>query len=100
MFGLSSLKERLPDASSDYITKLRLSKAEAERFALESEPAGSALGTDSPASAGSVVLISPSALRLTAEAERFELSEGFPSHAFQACALDRYATPPYYGLIA
>lgn len=30
-----------------------------------------------------------------AEGERFELSRGFPLHAFQACALDRYANPPY-----
>ncbi len=40
-------------------------------------------------------LRSPIAMLLVfAEAERFELSEGCPSHAFQACALDRYATPP------
>src|SRR3989338_3218115 len=32
--------------------------------------------------------------RKIAEAERFERSEGYPSHAFQACALDHYATPP------
>jgi hypothetical protein len=29
-----------------------------------------------------------------AEAERFELSVPFGTHAFQACALDHYATPP------
>ena len=28
------------------------------------------------------------------EGERFELSVGFPTHAFQACALDHYANPP------
>ena len=30
----------------------------------------------------------------SAEGERFELSVGFPTHAFQACALDHYANPP------
>ena len=34
-----------------------------------------------------------------AEAERFERSVGFPTHAFQACALDRYATPPFCTVI-
>ncbi len=29
-----------------------------------------------------------------AEPERFELSVGCPTHAFQACALDHYATVP------
>ncbi len=29
-----------------------------------------------------------------AEGERFELSMGFPKHAFQACALGHYANPP------
>ena len=29
-----------------------------------------------------------------AETEGFEPSEAFTSHAFQACALDRYATSP------
>ena len=28
------------------------------------------------------------------EGERFELSVGCPTHAFQACALDHYANPP------
>ena len=30
----------------------------------------------------------------TAEDEGFEPSIGFPIHAFQACALGRYANPP------
>ena len=34
------------------------------------------------------------AFAFRAEAERFELSRGCPLHAFQACALDHYATPP------
>ncbi|MFM1760115.1 MAG: hypothetical protein RLY75_1386, partial [Pseudomonadota bacterium] len=29
-----------------------------------------------------------------AEDEGFEPSVGFPTHAFQACALGRYANPP------
>jgi hypothetical protein len=29
-----------------------------------------------------------------AEGRRFELLVGCPTHAFQACALDRYANPP------
>ena len=31
---------------------------------------------------------------LVAEDEGFEPSIGFPIHAFQACALGRYANPP------
>ena len=34
-------------------------------------------------------------LCLDAEAERFELSVPCGTHAFQACALDHYATPPF-----
>ena len=34
-------------------------------------------------------------VQIVAEAERFELSVGCPTHAFQACALDHYATPPF-----
>ena len=34
--------------------------------------------------------------RAKAEGERFELSVGFPTHAFQACALDHYANPPMF----
>ena len=30
----------------------------------------------------------------SAEDKRFELLKGFPLHAFQACALGRYANPP------
>ena len=30
-----------------------------------------------------------------AEGKRFELLVGCPTHAFQACALDRYANPPF-----
>src|SRR3989344_4520254 len=38
--------------------------------------------------------------RIVAEGERFELSVGFPTHAFQACALDHYANPPSSLVIA
>jgi hypothetical protein len=31
-----------------------------------------------------------------AEDEGFEPSVGFPTHAFQACALGRYANPPAF----
>ncbi len=33
-------------------------------------------------------------LKILAEDEGFEPSIGFPIHAFQACALGRYANPP------
>ncbi len=50
--------------------------------------------TTPPAIVGWVIrpMVSP----IFAEAERFELSVGCPTHAFQACALDRYATPPAF----
>ena len=36
-------------------------------------------------------------VRIGAEDEGFEPSIGFPIHAFQACALGRYANPPALG---
>lgn len=36
-----------------------------------------------------------SQLVIVAEDEGFEPSVGFPTHAFQACALGRYANPPF-----
>ena len=36
-------------------------------------------------------------LLMMAEVEGFEPSIGFPIHAFQACALGRYAKPPDAG---
>ena len=38
--------------------------------------------------------VSGVALSVLAEDEGFEPSIGFPIHAFQACALGRYANPP------
>ncbi len=37
---------------------------------------------------------------MLAEDEGFEPSVGFPTHAFQACALGRYANPPAFATIS
>ena len=41
-----------------------------------------------------------SQLVIVAEDEGFEPSVGFPTHAFQACALGRYANPPAFATIS